>query len=138
LADLKKIDLVYEGSLKEALIEGDEKKLYDLIHNLIENAIKYTPSSGKVNVSVENKNNKICLIVEDTGKGIPKDDQPNVFERFYRGDNVNQAGNESGAGIGLAIVKEIANLHDATIEIDSRNEKPGSRFYVYFNLITNE
>jgi len=138
LADLKKIDLGYEGSLKEALIEGDEKKLYDLIHNLIENAIKYTPSSGKVNVSVENKNNKICLIVEDTGKGIPKDDQPNVFERFYRGDNVNQAGNESGAGIGLAIVKEIANLHDATIEIDSRNEKPGSRFYVYFNLITNE
>ena len=138
LADLKKIDLGYEGSLKEALIEGDEQKLYDLIHNLIENAIKYTPSSGKVNVSVENKNNKICLIVEDTGKGIPKDDQPNVFERFYRGDNVNQAGNESGAGIGLAIVKEIANLHDATIEIDSRNEKPGSRFYVYFNLITNE
>jgi signal transduction histidine kinase len=132
LADLKKIDLGYEGSLKEALIEGDEKKLYDLIHNLIENAIKYTPSSGKVNVSVENKNNKICLIVEDTGKGIPKDDQPSVFKRFYRGDNVSQAGSDAGAGIGLAIVKEIANLHDATIEIDSRNEKPGTRFYVYF------
>ncbi|NDD17151.1 MAG: sensor histidine kinase, partial [Chitinophagia bacterium] len=59
LADLKKIDLGYEGSLKEALIEGDEKKLYDLIHNLVENAIKYTPNSGKVNVAIDNKNNKV-------------------------------------------------------------------------------
>jgi two-component system sensor histidine kinase TctE len=133
LADLKKIDLGYEGSLKEALIEGDEKKLYDLIHNLVENAIKYTPNSGKVNVSIENKNNKICLTVEDTGKGIPKDDQPNIFKRFYRGDNVSQSGDDAGAGIGLAIVKEIANIHEATIEIDSRNEKSGTRFYVYFN-----
>ena len=135
LADLKKIDLGYEGSLKEAFIEADDKKLYDLIHNLVENAIKYTPSSGKVNVSIENKNNKICLIVEDTGKGIPKDDQPNIFKRFYRGDNVSQSGNDAGAGIGLAIVKEIANMHGATIEIDSRNEKSGTRFYVYFEPI---
>jgi len=133
LADLKKIDLGYEGSLKEALIEGDEKKLYDLIHNLVENAIKYTPNSGKVNVAIDNKNNKICLTVEDTGKGIPKDDQPNIFKRFYRGDNVSQSGDDAGAGIGLAIVKEIANIHEATIEIDSRNEKSGTRFYVYFN-----
>jgi two-component system OmpR family sensor kinase len=81
------------------------------------------------------KNDKICLTVEDTGKGIPKDDQPNIFKRFYRGDNVSQAGNDAGAGIGLAIVKEIANMHDATIEIDSRNEKSGSRFYVFFNRL---
>ena len=135
LADLKKIDLGYEGPLKEALIEGDEKKLYDLIHNLVENAIKYTPNAGKVNVSIENKNNKICLIVEDTGKGIPKDDQPNIFKRFYRGDNVSQAGDDSGAGIGLAIVKEIANMHNASIAIDSRNEKSGTRFYVFFEPI---
>jgi two-component system sensor histidine kinase TctE len=135
LADLKKIDLGYEGSLEEAFIEADDKKLYDLIHNLVENAIKYTPSSGKVNVFIENKNNKICLIVEDTGKGIPKDDQPNIFKRFYRGDNVSQAGDDAGAGIGLAIVKEIVNMHGATIEIDSRNEKSGTRFYVYFEPI---
>ena len=135
LADLKKIDLGYEGLNENAFIMGDEQKLYDLIHNLIENAIKYTPPSGKVNVSIEIKNNKICLIVEDTGKGIPKDDQPNVFKRFYRGDNVTQSGDDAGAGIGLAIVKEIANMHDATIEIDSRNDKPGTRFYVYFEPI---
>ena len=135
LADLKKIDLGYEGSNDAAFVMGDEHKLYDLIHNLIENAIKYTPSSGKVNVFLENKDDKICLTVEDTGKGIPKDDQPNIFKRFYRGDNVSQSGDDAGAGIGLAIVKEIANMHDATIEIDSRNDKPGTRFYVYFEPI---
>ena len=135
LADLKKIDLGYEGLNENAFIMGDEQKLYDLIHNLIENAIKYTPPSGKVNVSIEIKNNKICLIVEDTGKGIPKDDQPNIFKRFYRGDNVTQSGDDAGAGIGLAIVKEIANMHEATVEIDSRNDKPGTRFYVYFEPI---
>jgi two-component system sensor histidine kinase TctE len=132
LADLKKIDLGFVGSSEGAFIMGDGVKLYDLIHNLIENAIKYTPNLGRVNVSVESKNNKICLIVEDTGKGIPKEDQPNVFKRFYRGDNVTQSGDDAGAGIGLAIAKEIANMHQATIEIDSRNEKPGTRFYVYF------
>jgi two-component system sensor histidine kinase TctE len=135
LADLKKIDLGFEGSNDEAFIMGDEQKLYDLIHNLIENGIKYTPNLGKVNVSIKRKDNKICLIVEDTGKGIPKEDQPNVFKRFYRGDNVTQSGEDAGAGIGLAIAKEIANMHEATIEIDSRNEKPGTRFYVYFDAV---
>lgn len=135
LADLKKIDLGYEGSDTEAIIMGNEEKLYDLIHNLIDNAIKYTPNLGKVNISVESKNNKICLIVEDTGKGIPKEDQPNVFKRFYRGDNVTQSGEDAGAGIGLAIAKEIANMHEATIEIDSRNEKSGTRFYAYFDAV---
>ena len=135
LADLKKIDLGFVGSSEGSFIMGDGVKLYDLIHNLIENAIKYTPNLGRVNVSVESKNNKICLIVEDTGKGIPKEDQPNVFKRFYRGDNVTQSGDDAGAGIGLAIAKEIANMHQATIEIDSRNEKPGTRFYVYFEPI---
>ena len=135
LADLKKIDLGFEGSSEAAFIMGNEEKLYDLIHNLIDNAIKYTPNLGKVNISVESKNNKICLIVEDTGKGIPKEDQPDVFKRFYRGDNVTQSGEDAGAGIGLAIVKEIANMHGATIEIDSRNEKSGTRFYAYFDAV---
>ena len=135
LADLKKIDLGYEGFNANAFIMGNEQKLYDLIHNLIDNAIKYTPHLGEVNVSIKSTDNKICLIVEDTGKGIPKEDQPNIFKRFYRGDNVTQSGEDAGAGIGLAIVKEIANMHGATIEIDSRNEKPGTRFYVYFDAV---
>ena len=70
-------------------------------------------------------------LVRSSARGeIPKEDQSMIYERFYRGDNVNTA----GAGVGLAIVKDIADLHQATIEIDSRKDKKGTRFYVFFEL----
>ena len=131
-ADLKHIDLGYEGSHDAIHIVADETRLYDLIHNLIDNAIKFTADHGKITVAVDLINEKVRLSVEDNGIGIPKEDQAMIYERFYRGDNVNA----SGAGVGLAIVKDIADLHDATLEIDSRNNKQGTRFYVYFNGIT--
>ena len=129
-ADLKHIDLGYEGSNEALHIMADEARLYDLIHNLIDNAIKYTNDHGKITVAVNLIDQKIRLSVEDNGIGIPKEDQPMIYERFYRGDNVNTA----GAGVGLAIVKDIADLHQATIEIDSRKDKKGTRFYVFFEL----
>lgn len=129
-ADLKHIDLGYEGSEEVLNIMADEGRLYDLIHNLIDNAIKYTADHGKVTLAVDLKDNKVRLVVEDNGIGIPKEDQTMIYERFYRGDNVNAA----GAGVGLAIVKEIADIHNARIEIDSRQDKEGTRFYVYFDL----
>jgi len=129
-ADLKHIDLGYEGSEEVLNIMADEGRLYDLIHNLIDNAIKYTADHGKVTLAVDLKDNKVRLVVEDNGIGIPKEDQTTIYERFYRGDNVNAA----GAGVGLAIVKEIADIHNARIEIDSRKDKEGTRFYVYFDL----
>jgi signal transduction histidine kinase len=128
-ADLKHIDLGYEGSDEVLHIMADEVRLYDLIHNLIDNAIKYTSDHGKITVAVDLIEQKIRLTVEDNGIGIPKEDQSMIYERFYRGDNVNTA----GAGVGLAIVKDIADLHQATIEIDSRHDKKGTRFYVYFD-----
>jgi two-component system sensor histidine kinase TctE len=130
-ADLKHIDLGYEGSEEVLNIMADEGRLYDLIHNLIDNAIKYTADHGKVTLAVDLKDNKVRLVVEDNGIGIPKEDQTMIYERFYRGDNVNAA----GAGVGLAIVKEIADIHNARIEIDSRKDKKGTRFYVYFDAI---
>ena len=129
-ADLKHIDLGYEGSEEVLNIMADEARLYDLIHNLIDNAIKYTADHGKITLAVALKDNKVSLVVEDNGIGIPKEDQTMIYERFYRGDNVNAA----GAGVGLAIVKEIADIHNARIEIDSRKDKEGTRFYVYFDL----
>jgi len=129
-ADLKHIDLGYEGSEEVLNIMADEARLYDLIHNLIDNAIKYTADHGKITLAVALKDNKVRLVVEDNGIGIPKEDQTMIYERFYRGDNVNAA----GAGVGLAIVKEIADIHNARIEIDSRQDKEGTRFYVYFDL----
>ena len=130
-ADLKYIDLGYEGSEEALNIMADEARLYDLIHNLIDNAIKYTADHGKITLAVDLKDSKVRLTVEDNGIGIPTEDQTMIYERFYRGDNVNAA----GAGVGLAIVKEIADLHNARIEIDSRQDKKGTRFYVYFDAI---
>ena len=112
-------------------IMADEARLYDLIHNLIDNAIKYTDDYGKITLAVELKDNKVRLTVEDNGVGIPKENQTMIYERFYRGDNVNTA----GAGVGLSIVKDIADFHQATIEIDSRNSKEGTSFYIDFNLM---
>jgi len=130
-ADLKHIDLGYEGSEAAIYIMADEARLYDLIHNLIDNAIKYTADYGKITLAVELKDNKVRLTVEDNGVGIPKKNQTMIYERFYRGDNVNTA----GAGVGLSIVKDIADFHQATIEIDSRNNKEGTRFYIDFDLM---
>ena len=131
-ADLKHIDLGYEGSDEALYIMADEARLYDLIHNLIDNAIKYTNDHGKITIAVDLIDQKVRLTVEDNGIGIPKEDQGMIYERFYRGDNVNTA----GAGVGLAIVKDIADLHQAAIEIDSRQDKKGTRFYVFFELKT--
>ena len=130
-ADLKHIDLGYEGSNEIIHIMADETRLYDLIHNLIDNAIKYTSDHGKITTTVDVKDNKVRLTVEDNGIGIPKEDQAMIYERFYRGDNANTA----GAGVGLAIVKDIADLHQASIEIDSRNNKEGTRFYIDFDSL---
>jgi two-component system, OmpR family, sensor histidine kinase TctE len=130
-ADLKHIDLGYEGSDEALHIMGDETRLYDLVHNLIDNAIKYTNDHGKITVAVNLIDQKIRLSVEDNGIGIPKEDQSMIYERFYRGDNVKAA----GAGVGLAIVKDIADLHHAKIEIDSRNNIEGTRFYIDFDSV---
>ena len=132
-ADLKHIDLGYEGTKEVLNIMADESRLYDLIHNLIDNAIKYTADHGKITLAVDLKDSKVRLTVEDNGIGIPLEDQTMIYDRFYRGDNVNTA----GAGVGLAIVKEIADIHKARIEIDSRQDKEGTRFYVYFDLKLN-
>ena len=95
------------------------------------NAIKYTSDHGKITTTVDVKDNKVRLTVEDNGIGIPKEDQAMIYERFYRGDNANT----TGAGVGLAIVKDIADLHHASIEIDSRNNKEGTRFYIDFDSL---
>ena len=110
---------------------GSRTHLRELFTILLDNAIKYTNDHGKITVAVNLINQKIRLTVEDNGIGISKEDQSMIYERFYRGDNVNSA----GAGVGLAIVKDIADLHNANIEIDSRNNKEGTRFYIDFDLV---
>ena len=105
-----------------AEVEGDRTRLKQVIVNLLDNAIKYTPENGRVNLTVSAKNGTAFLEVSDTGPGIPESAIPHVFQRFYRADEVHSRDIE-GAGLGLAIVKSIATAHGGTVSVN--NEPTG-------------
>lgn len=128
LAGKKKIRL--QTDIEEHLPEllGDENKIYSMITNLINNAIKFTPENGTVSVSAKLVNKELVVKVSDTGMGIPKDDLHKIFGRFYR---VHRPGKQiQGTGLGLAIVKEIVIKHEGRIDVESELEK-GSTFTIY-------
>lgn len=102
-------------------VSGQEDTLRILIRNLLDNAIKYTPSGGRVNVSVQEINGHPVLTVEDSGPGIAEEDRDRVFDRFFRVSG--SLG--SGSGLGLAIVKTIADLHHATLAASTSAELGG-------------
>ena len=125
----KNIALAYVGDDEKVIISGEKSGLHNLIFNLIDNAIRYTPYGGKVTLNVFVKENRACLVVEDNGLGITESELALVFERFYRGTQIT----EFGTGLGLAIVKEITALHKATITIESTHQK-GTKISVFFPL----
>ncbi|MEH6592823.1 MAG: ATP-binding protein [Halioglobus sp.] len=108
----KQQNLALKG--ESVLMYGDEMMLETLLQNLLDNANKYTPSGGEVLVSVSCANGQPCLLVEDSGTGISQEEQPLVFDRFYR-VNRHSVNNASGSGLGLAIVQHIVQLHNAEI-----------------------
>jgi len=97
---------------------GDASWLERLLLNLLDNAIKFTPSGGRIGVRVQQDGAGALLEVHDSGVGIAPDAVPHVFERFFRGDPARSAGAE-GAGLGLSLVKWIADRHGATVAVDS-------------------
>ncbi len=113
-------------------ISGDATRLKQLFLNLIDNAIKYTESQGKVAISLQRQDGAAIVSVRDTGVGIPRKDQGKIFERFYRVAR-SRNGNVQGSGLGLSIAKWIAEAHHGTIEVKSR-EKKGSTFIVILPL----
>ena len=113
------------------LVAGQPVLLRELLNNLIDNALRYTPRDGTVTVRVLADGRRVFLEVEDSGPGIPEADRAMVFERFYRvlGTGVD------GSGLGLSIVREIAERHGATVELDDAKpgeKPPGTRFTVGF------
>jgi signal transduction histidine kinase len=86
--------------------------------NLIHNAIKFTPAGGSVKVLLRKDGDDIKVRVEDTGIGIPQEDQPRIFERFYKSDK-QRTRTAEGSGLGLSIVKKIVELHQGQIRVDS-------------------
>ena len=134
----KKIDLGYDGPAageQPSQLEGNPTLLTELVRNLLDNAIAYTPENGQVTLRLltDRFSGVLVLLVEDSGPGIPESERELVFQPFYRalGTNVD------GSGLGLAIVLEIANQHDATISIEDallpgHPHTPGTRIAVRF------
>jgi heavy metal sensor kinase len=114
------------------LVEGDPVRLKQVVVNLLDNAIKYTPENGFIQLSVNCLNQQAILEVSDNGIGIPAEALPHVFERFYRVDP-SRTNNAGSAGLGLSIVKSICSAHGAEVEVQSALRK-GSCFRVKFNL----
>lgn len=128
----KQIDFGIETREKPNSVLGDQGSLYDLVSNLIDNALLYTSAGGRVTVRLEedthDSHSKLILSVEDNGPGIPEAERQKAFERFYRVPG--QAGN--GSGLGLAIVQEIAQTHHAQVRIEEAPQGSGTVFKVLF------
>ena len=114
-------------------VSGDPVKLQQVIYNLVDNAIKYTPRGGNVWVNLFTSSGRAVLEVKDNGIGIPKESLPHLFERFYRVDKA-RSRSTGGTGLGLSIVQSIVHLHGGDIEVESE-ENVGTTFRVYLPLV---
>jgi two-component system NtrC family sensor kinase len=116
-AETKGVELTLNLPEGLPLINGDPIRLRQMIGNLVENAIKYTPEGGQVSVIAEAEDGQVILQIADSGPGIPPADQPYLFDKFFRGSNVGDG--TPGTGLGLSIVKSIVDHHDGRIWVDS-------------------
>jgi two-component system phosphate regulon sensor histidine kinase PhoR len=117
-------------------IAGDRRRLAEVLQNLLDNAIQYTLPGGQIIVSAESAEEEIILTVSDTGIGIPKADQPRIFERFYRVD-VARSREAGGTGLGLAIAKHLVEVHGGRLWVDSEIGQ-GSQFHFSVPLFDSE
>jgi two-component system sensor histidine kinase TctE len=130
----KDIDLGYESTAETLEIQGDTNSLTEMLGNLIDNAIRYTPAGGHITVGVGVTPQGAELSVEDDGPGIDPQHRERVFERFYR---ILGSG-QSGSGLGLAIVAEVAKRHGAGIELGAGRGGTGLRVAIRFPVRTTE
>jgi len=108
------------------VVSIDRLRFEQVAANLLDNAIKYTPSGGRVDISVARENSHALLRVRDTGVGIPASELPRIWERLFRGD---QSRTERGLGLGLSLVKAVVEAHGGTVSVDS-TPSAGSTFTV--------
>jgi signal transduction histidine kinase len=131
LAQAKEIEL-HLSTPRTIMVPGDQERVKQLLYILLDNAIKYTPNKGEVRltlfVELQGKQPSLCIMVQDTGIGIPIEEQNHIFDRFYRVDKV-RSRQIGGHGLGLAIAKWIVEAHQGTIQVSSTPGK-GSTFTV--------
>ena len=126
--DEKKYELVRDYPINSVWIEIDTDKMTQVIDNILNNAIKYSPDGGKITVSMKTTDDQMILSISDQGLGIPKEDLPKIFDRFYRVDKARSRA-QGGTGLGLAIAKEIIKQHKGFIWAKSEYGK-GSTFTI--------
>ena len=124
----KKYELVRDYPITSVWIEIDTDKMTQVIDNILNNAIKYSPDGGKITVSMKTTDDQMILSISDQGLGIPKEDLPKIFDRFYRVDKARSRA-QGGTGLGLAIAKEIIKQHNGFIWAKSEFGK-GSTFTI--------
>ena len=120
-------------AVDQATVHGDPDRLKQLLLNLVDNAIKYTPRGGKVELSLAKEDGWAIISISDTGIGIPKEDLPHIFERFYRVDKA-RSRMQGGSGLGLSIAKWIADAHDAVLKVNSEVGQ-GTTFVIKLPII---
>jgi len=133
LAHEKRIQLRTETTSRQSLVYADVGMIERVLQNLIDNALKFTPEGGTIRIEVNEENDNVEIKVSDTGKGIPEDQIPYIFDRYHIGDKRISLDKDS-TGLGLAIVKKILEIHNSTIRLNSRINR-GTSFA--FNLPTH-
>ena len=121
----------------DVVVEGDPIRLGQIAWNLLNNAVKFTPAGGKVSIGVKRASNAAEFTVSDTGQGIGSDFLPHVFEIFRQGD-ASSVRRQGGLGIGLALVKQLAELHRGHVKVDSKGVGQGTTFTVTVPLYETE
>jgi heavy metal sensor kinase len=135
LASQRGLELDYETSAPELFFTGDEGLLERMTLNLLDNAIKYTARGGSIRVRLDRNGDSCRVAIADTGRGIPTEVQPRIFERFFRADPARSrdGGRNGSAGLGLAIARWIAELHGGTLVLEKSNSE-GSTFVISLPL----
>jgi signal transduction histidine kinase len=132
VAEQKKIGFTLDP-LQEVTVKGDKTRLQQLLTNLIDNAVKYT-IEGSIRIAMGKKDGRVIVKIIDTGIGIPKEEQQNIFKRFYRVDK-SRSRESGGVGLGLSITERIVSAHGGNIEVHSTVNE-GSTFTVSLPIIS--
>lgn len=137
LAETKQVELRFFTEFHLLKIEGDQNRLEQIVLNLANNAIKFTPPGGTVTLKLTKTETTALLEIKDTGIGIKKEFLPHIFDRFRQADSTTQR-NYSGLGLGLTIVKHLIQLHGGKISASSGGEGKGTKFLIHLPLLNGE
>jgi two-component system phosphate regulon sensor histidine kinase PhoR len=130
----RQIEIAVDGA--SAMIEGDRRRVAQIVRNLIDNAVKFSAGGSTVRVGIDGSGDNVVLSVADSGEGIPDRELSRIFQRFYQVDR-SRSKTRPGSGLGLAIVKHLAQMHHAAIDVESA-VGVGSTFRVRFPRLQEE